>query len=529
VDRRQFLIHSGRIGLAAGLGALAAACASVAPIVTVPLPTGSAVPSPTTTTPRAPGPTPRVPPAIARINAIAEENARPGTREWLLTKGRPAIGGFLSQASAAPGDALSLHVSSAVPFDVEWYRLGWYQGRGARRLRVDRGLPANHGARRKVDPVTGMAEADWMPVLRLSIPAEWPSGEYAVVLRPRLGAASYVPFVVRPGGGAVASVLVVSAAATWQAYNDWGGASLYHGSTANAPTITHGRRAVRVSFDRPYALAQGAGYQQRWELQFVRWLEREGRGVDYAADIDLELHPEVLAGRQLIVFPGHHEYWSRPMRSALEGAVAAGTNVAFLSANEIYWQVRLDPSPLGPARRVTCYRDPRLDPIALRHPALATCHWRDAPVSDPEALLVGQMYGHVVRRPGDWVVRNASHWLYEGTGLADGDHLVNLVGQEYDTYFPEFANPGTVLLAQGPVNADMTRDPDDPLFRPAVHTATMYTATSGATVFAAGTFQWSWAIDRFGERAYRGVKTPYDDRVVRMTRNLFDRLGDGPG
>jgi len=53
----------------------------------------------------------------------------------------------------------------------------------------------------------------------------------------------------------------------------------------------------------------------------------------------------------------------------------------------------------------------------------------------------------------------------------------------------------------------------------------MYTAASGATVFAAGTFQWSWAIDDYGDRAYHGFATPLDARVERMTRNLVERLG----
>jgi hypothetical protein len=135
-----------------------------------------------------------------------------------------------------------------------------------------------------------------------------------------------------------------------------------------------------------------------------------------------------------------------------------------------------------------------------------------------------------VQRPADWVAINTNHWLYEGTGLRDGDHLVNLVGQEYDTFFPDLANPNTVVLAQSPVDAVI--EPDEPTLRyrsPAVHTATMYTADSGATVFAAGTFQWSWAVDQFGDRSYRGFATPYDERVVRMTRNLFDRLGDSTG
>jgi len=150
-------------------------------------------------------------------------------------------------------------------------------------------------------------------------------------------------------------------------------------------------------------------------------------------------------------------------------------------------------------------------------------------VNEPEAALVGQMYGHVVRRPADWIVLNSGHWLYEGTGLRDGDRLTNLVGQEYDTYFPDLAPAGTVLLARSPVAA-IGATPGEPgdLPSPPVQTATIYTAPSGATVFAAGTFQWSWALDDYGERAYHGVPTPLDPRVGRMTRNLFDRLGDGP-
>jgi hypothetical protein len=83
-----------------------------------------------------------------------------------------------------------------------------------------------------------------------------------------------------------------------------------------------------------------------------------------------------------------------------------------------------------------------------------------------------------------------------------------------------------VILARSPIDAVIGTDQRVGRFAsPAIHNATMYTATSGATVFAAGTFQWSWALDEFGDRSYRGVATPYDGRVVRMTQNLFARLG----
>ncbi|HEX7472573.1 MAG TPA: N,N-dimethylformamidase beta subunit family domain-containing protein [Candidatus Limnocylindrales bacterium] len=532
VDRRRFLVGSAWAGLAAGLGALATGCGPVeTPHSTLtPAPTATdAPPSFSTLAPSTPTPAPSRPPG-PRSTRIADENALRGTRAWDLRSGLP-LGptGFLSHASAAPGERVAVHVAGSTRVDVSWYRLGWYDGDGGRLVRADRGVPATASSPPTRDARTGLAEAGWPAALEIEIPPDWPSGMYLAVFTAASGGIGCAPLVVRPSPGPPAPVLFVSASTTWQAYNNWGGADFYADSPADPAGIARGRRAVQVGFDRPLTLASGAGYLPRWELQFVRWQEREGRDVEYAADVDLELHPEVLAGRRLVVFAGHHEYWSRPMRTALEGAIASGVNVAFLSANEVYWQVRFEPSPLGPARRVTCYKVADLDPLASTRPELTTVRWREAPVNDPEATLVGQMYGHIVRRPADWIVQQHRHWLYEGTGLRTGDRIVNLVGQEYDTFFPQFAQPGTAILAQGPVDTVIRRPRvGAPSSGPGIHTSTMYTAVSGATVFAAGTFQWSWAIDKFGSRAYLGHATPYDERVVRMTRNLFDRLGDGP-
>jgi hypothetical protein len=85
-------------------------------------------------------------------------------------------------------------------------------------------------------------------------------------------------------------------------------------------------------------------------------------------------------------------------------------SVAFLCANTMYWQVRLEPSPLGPGRRILCNKSSTADPITATHPELTTCNWRSAPVNRPESLVIGQIYGHVVLRPADWVVTNADHW-----------------------------------------------------------------------------------------------------------------------
>jgi N,N-dimethylformamidase beta subunit-like protein len=531
VDRRQFLATAGRLGLGAGLASIAAACGATVPNLVSRLPVGPVVGVPGPPSGPSVGPS-AVPPPTSRDTRIADENRRTGNSGWDLrgVTGPNTVEMFASAASVAPGDVLDLHLRSRSETTIEWYRLGWYGGAGGRLMRVDRHVPAAIGGPPIVDPVSGRAEAPDPVAVSVPIPADWPSGLYLAVARPPTGAPSSTPFSVRPAPrDRPAPVLFVSAAATWQAYNPWGGADLYDASTADTPDEASGRRAVQVSFDRPHALQHGAGFMPNWELPFVRWQERNGRAVDYCADVDLELHPEVAGGRRLIVFAGHHEYWSRPMRTTLETAIATGVNVAFLSANEIYWQIRLESSPLGPGRRITCWKSRLLDPITASQPGLTTCRWREQPVDDPEAVLIGQMYGHIVRRPADWIVTTSGHWLYEGTRFRDGDRIVNLVGQEYDTFFPEFAPAGTTILARSPVQAVISArleggQPTDPRMQ----TATIYTSESGATVLAAGTFQWSWALDGYGSRSYRGFATPRDPRVERMTRNVFDRLGDGP-
>ncbi len=529
ISRRALL----RGALAAGAAAALDACGGSSPrawLGPAPLGRPAAVAAPVARPAPPPAASPFVAPPVAQRRTdhpVLLENVRPGTAGWWAgADGIPAAEGYLSAASLAPGERATLHLASeAGTLDVDWYRLGWYGGAGGRLLHRER-LPAAPATMPTGPSSLGCIEAGWPPASELEIDARWTSGMHLAVLRAGWGDAGYIPFVVRPPANASstdrAPVLVVNAATTWQAYNCWGGKSLYAYNSSGVSMPWGSQQAAQVSFDRPHVLDQGAGLLFYWEIQFIRWLERHGRDVEYAADVDLVLHPEVFAGRRLVVFQGHHEYWSRGMRDALEGLIEAGTHVLFLSANEVYWQVRLDDSPLGPARRVTCYKQAAPDPMARSDPQLTTTLWRAAPVRAPEAAVVGQMYAHVVTQPADWRVVNARHWLYANTGLRNGDALVNLVGQEYDTYNPTLAPPGTILLACSPVVPDHV-DPDTPPFQ----TATLYVAPSGATVFAAGTFQWSWALDDFGRRTWAGIRTPVDRRVGIMTANLLNRLGDG--
>ena len=532
LPRRAFLRLAAGAGLA--LGGVALAGCEVARPTATPHPPGSPVasgrPSPVgAPAPAAPSVAATVPGPIATFRPVTvTENRREGHRGWDVGIGLPSSAeGYLVPASVEPGERLALHATAPVAFDVDWYRLGWYGGAGARRVHRSAGLPATPRGSVRTDATTGLVEAEWSEATAVDVPGSWPSGMYVAVLRPRDGSAPRAaPFVVRASLRTMAPGVFLSAQTTWQAYNAWGGRSLYSYNSTGVPTPTGTAAAATVGFDRPYDWDGGLGFLRKWEVQFIRWLERTGRDVDYASDVDLQTRPEILAGRRLAVQAGHAEYWSRPMRGAMEAAVAAGMNAAFFSANEIYWQVRLDSSPTGGDRRITCYKSAERDPLTAAHPDLATCRWREAPVLQPEATFLGVMYGHVVRSPADWIVAQSGHWLYEGTGLRDGDALRSLVGQEYDAYFPELAPPGTVVVARSPVRS-IGRDPDGQgnVTSPPIHAAAIRDPAGGrGGVFAAGTFQWSWALDAYGQHTYGGRRTPLEPRVERMTANVLDRF-----
>jgi hypothetical protein len=190
------------------------------------------------------------------------------------------------------------------------------------------------------------------------------------------------------------------------------------------------------------------------------------------------------------------------MRRAAEAARECGTSLVFLSANTMYWQVDLAPSPTGDRDRLLSCRKRR--GAAPGRTAL----WRDQ--GSPEQLLLGIQYAGRVPQPSPLVVRNAGHWLWEATGAGEGDEIPGLVAGEADHYFPRVPLPESterVLLAHSPYQAADGR--------PGHQETSLYRAPSGAYVFASGTFAWSPALDR---------PDRVDPRIQRATANLLDRI-----
>src|SRR5439155_8641919 len=295
---------------------------------------------------------------------------------------RRGVEGFAAPASVAPGEHVFLHVRTrARKVRADVYRLGWYRAAGAR-LIVSLG-PAP-GDRQEPCPTVGprfTVECRWRPTFDVTTQPTWVSGEYLVKLTDSDRAESYVPFTLTESDPR-APVLFVSAITTWQAYDTYGGRSLYRGPHVK-PCEVCATRSRAVSFDRPYKWP-GSGGVFAGEFQTIELMESHGLHVGYATSIDLDRGKVALPHRRVFLSAGHDEYYSGAMRSALETALAGGTSLAFLGANDMYRHIRFESSPLGPDRIEVNYKIVKEDPLRKIDPKNSTGNWRSEPVNMPE-------------------------------------------------------------------------------------------------------------------------------------------------
>jgi hypothetical protein len=443
-------------------------------------------------------------PHPAGHNPIQVENALPGTTNWLLTKPAPyhEIEGYAATTSAAPGERIGVYVSTtAASFTADVYRMGWYGGTGGRLVAS---IPAMAGHVQPIpspDPPTGLIAPRWARSFTLLIGATWVSGVYMVKLTASNGFQAYIPLVIRARRRS--AFLFVHAVNTDEAYNDWGGKSLYgdtHYPYGSSQWSAH--RAFKVSFNRPFAASSGAGLFFDYEYDMVRWLERNGYDVSYITDVDEDADPGQLLQHRGVLIAGHDEYWSKRIYDGLERAVAHGVNLGVFGGNTAAWQVRYEALDGAPRRVEVCYRDPRLDPLTGRSNGQVTTLWRSPPVNRPPQRFLGMSPVGSIPHPAAWVVKDASSWVFADTGLASGASLPGLVGYEYDHVNPRLPHPATLdILASSPVYS-AARGND-------VAQSTLYVAASGARVLNMGSIQWVWGLDDF---APAFVNFPYNER-----------------
>jgi hypothetical protein len=448
------------------------------------------------------------------VTSIERENRLPGTSSWTIPnlEATSGIEGYADAVSAQAGDRVRLFVSTrASTFHVEAYRMGYYGGRGARLVWTSGSVQGEAQPGPTVDPATHMVEAHWHPSLDVTVQPDWPPGDYLLKLVGQDGPQRYVPLTVRDDHSH-AALVIQNAVTTWQAYNGWGGYSLYHGPRSAGDFVHRSRVA---SFDRPYA-DDGAGDFLQNELPLVSFAESLGLDVTYWTDVDLHEHPDRLLDHRALVSLGHDEYWSPAMRAGAENARDHGVNLAFLGANAVFRRIRFEPSPLGADRRQVNYKIGREDPLYGRDDTAVTSDWREPPLPQPESSLTGMLYEcNPVR--ADMRIADPSAWVFEGTGLSTGDRLHGVVGPEYDRVFPGPPTPFSVeILSHSPLRCRGRASFSDMSY---------YAVRSGAGVFATGT---NWWICQLNASCPNRSSSRPDPRVRQITENVLRAFGQGP-
>jgi hypothetical protein len=400
-----------------------------------------------------------------------------GRDDWRLRRpDHVAVYGYADSVSVLPGAELRIHLAGRDrSADLDVFRMGLGDAHhvlSVSGVRVRPVLQASPNSR------TGLVIEHWPLAATIHVGRGWRSGVYLIKLTGNSGGQSYILFVVRPPHPTGLTVVIPTM--TYQAYNDYGGADLY-----DWPGHPQDRGFV-VSFDRPMAEQFGGGLFFRLDFPLVTWLEDRGFAPDYIADVDIAHDPTVLSGVRTLVFSGHSEYWTGSIRSAVDAAAAGGDGIAFMGANQAYWQVRLSPGSGGRADRVmTCYKSAALDPIAASHPADATVKFSEAPVLRPSSALIGQPYGGIVAGVTPMTVGPGITAFAPDLGLDPGQRLPGLIGEEVDVQNASFRG-----VALGATRHAVTEHGGTIVVGPSV-----WVRPAGGRIFDAGTFDYAWGLD----------------------------------
>lgn len=473
--------------------------------------------------------------------ALAAQTSKPAEEE-------ASIDIYPSALSFQAGDQVPLHISStAKRFSIEVAR------EGSKREVLTR-IEDITGVKHDVPANASTHGCGWPVSVAVPLPRHAKSGYYSISARSTSSesrdASGVAFFVVRSRQpGKDTNILLQLTTNTYNAYNDWGGSSLYVGGP-------HPLQGTRVSFERP--IARGfltkpnanlsdwhpyAGWHN-WERAFVAWAEGAGYKLDFAVNSDLEFHPEILANYRLVLSVGHDEYWSAPMRDAVENFIGQGGNVAFFSGNTAYWQVRSEQD----GKALVCYKyDFKRDPVyEADDKRLLASLWSHRLVGRPENQMTGvsfnrggyHRFGSVPKGAGGYTVYRPDHWMFEGTDLKWGDVFGSedkIVGYECDGCDHVWENglpvptckdgtpEGFQIAAMAPAALWETdlKFTAECLFGDSSETsiervrrgaAILGSYTRGGTVVTTGCTEWS-----------RGLETR-NPLVERITRNVLDWL-----
>ncbi|MEO2265934.1 N,N-dimethylformamidase beta subunit family domain-containing protein [Pseudoalteromonas sp. YIC-656] len=163
-----------------------------------------------------------------------------------------------------------------------------------------------------------------------------------------------------------AKITLVVPTNTQNAYSCHGGRGLY--PCYDPLTGTKNDKAVSVSFLRPQRIDTEV-FSWAWDVihlirPFLNWIDSESmfaEDVQYITDADLDNYEE-FSNSELLLIPGHNEYWSVKGQDNFNKYVDSGKDAIIAGGNIMWWNVRYE--DLG--RQLTSYKAaPEVDKDAV--------------------------------------------------------------------------------------------------------------------------------------------------------------------
>jgi len=491
------------------------------------------------------------------VSVIACENTLHGDppSDWQVSgAGDSTIQGFATSMSVNVGETENFKINTpAKSYHIDILRIGYYQGNGARKVVPNMlptaTLPQTQPSCLNDTAPTGLIDCgNWAVSASWTVPTNAVSGLYlAHLVRNDTGGSSLIPFVVR-NDASHSDILFQTSDETWEAYNTYGGNSLYQ-CTVNCPPGNPEayKGADKVSYNRPWhsgADDNGASWFMYAEYPMISFLEANGYDVSYMSGLDVATKESLLLNHKIFLSVGHDEYWSGTQRANVEAARNAGVNLAFFSGNEVFWKTRWEPSIDGSNtanRTLVTYKETHYDaPTDPQDPPTWTGTWMDprfSPPADdgnPQNALTGQLFTVNAGTTDITVPATYSKLRFwrstRVASLASGqsttlDAGAGTLGYEWDVDADNGFRPAGLMDMSS--TTDSTAQPftdygSQTTTQSTTHHLTLYRAPSGALVFGAGTVQWSWGLDS------NNPSGNTDPAMQQATVNLFADMGVQP-
>ncbi|MGZ7210493.1 MAG: N,N-dimethylformamidase beta subunit family domain-containing protein, partial [Methanobacterium sp.] len=352
-----------------------------------------------------------------------------------------SIEGYTDQISYFPGQTIQfkVHAPNSL-FSIDMIRYG-------KNEEVITSIPNIQGHPQNYFSDVYKTGAGWETTYQYSIPGNWQSGMYAAKLSDGTNQ-FYVTFIVKNNNPQKNDIAVLSSTNTWQAYNDWGGKSLYTYQMINGKPVYQDI----VSFERPNPDANpngNVGHTASGEKNILTWLEMKDYHYNLISDQDLHNDPKVLNPYKVLIISTHSEYWSTEMYNNLQAFLNRGGTLLYLSGNGVYWRAALKNGEM----------EVRKD--GGNHTFINGRGGNFSAMGMTESSILGVRYqstGFSV--PAPYRVINPSHWIFSNTGLKKGELFgvkgLNTVNDStggasgWETDQMDNRSPkNTVLLAQG--------------------------------------------------------------------------------